>query len=127
MGTAEGVAAAVLQLKHGARDAIRARVRDMQRRRSESQPRKARTFGSVFKNPDEGPGAGALIEACGLKGHVIGGASISSVHANFIENGGSARSADVAAPVSLAPGRVRERFDVDLEHEVELLGPVVLA
>ncbi len=63
------------QLEHGARDEIRARVRDMQRRRSESQPRKARTFGSVFKNPDEGPGAGALIEACGLKGHVIGGAS----------------------------------------------------
>ena len=108
------------------RDEIRARVRELQRRRSSSQPRKARTFGSVFKNPDEGPGAGALIEACGLKGHVIGGACISSVHANFIENTGDARSADVAALVSLARRCVRERFQVDLEHEVELLGPVSL-
>jgi UDP-N-acetylenolpyruvoylglucosamine reductase len=123
----EVVASAVLQLEHGARDEIRARVRALQRLRSESQPRKARTFGSVFKNPAEGPGAGALIEACGLKGHVIGGACISSVHANFIENTGGARSADVAALVSLARGSVRERFDVDLEHEVELLGPVTLA
>src|SRR5258705_428518 len=68
----EVVALAVLQLERGVRDEIRARVREMQRQRSESQPRKARTFGSVFKNPDEGPGAGALIEACGLKGRVIG-------------------------------------------------------
>ena len=101
-------------------------VSGMQRLRSESQPRKARTFGSVFKNPDEGPGAGALIEACELKGHVIGGARISTVHANFIENTGAARSADVAALVSLARRCVRERFGVDLEHEVELLGPVSL-
>jgi UDP-N-acetylmuramate dehydrogenase len=123
----EVVAQAVLQLEHGVRDEIRERVRGMQRRRSESQPRKARTFGSVFKNPDEGPGAGALIEACGLKGRVIGGACISSVHANFIENLGGASSADVAALVSLARACVRERFDVDLEHEVELLGHVALA
>jgi UDP-N-acetylmuramate dehydrogenase len=122
----EVVAQAVLALEPGDRDEIRARVRDMQRRRSESQPRKARTFGSVFKNPDEGPGAGALIEACGLKGHVIGGACISSVHANFIENTGQATSADVAALVSLARNCVRERFQVDLQHEVELLGPVTL-
>jgi UDP-N-acetylenolpyruvoylglucosamine reductase len=111
VNTSEVVAAAVLRLEHGARDEIRARVRDMQRRRSESQPRKARTFGSVFKNPEAGPGAGALIEACGLKGHVIGTAS----------------SADVAALVSLARRCVRERFEVDLEHEVELLGPITLA
>jgi UDP-N-acetylmuramate dehydrogenase len=122
----EVVACAVLQLAPGVRDEIRARVREMQRRRSESQPRKARTFGSVFKNPDEGRGAGALIEACGLKGHVIGGARISTVHANFIENAGDARSADVAALVTLARACVRERFGVDLEHEVELLGPVTL-
>jgi UDP-N-acetylmuramate dehydrogenase len=125
--SSEVVAGAVLQLERGVRDEIRARVRDMQRRRSESQPRKARTFGSVFKNPEDGPGAGALIEACGLKGHVIGGASISSVHANFIENGGGASSDDVAALVSLARRCVRERFEVELEHEVELLGPITLA
>jgi UDP-N-acetylmuramate dehydrogenase len=125
--SSEVVARAVLRLGRGVREEIRARVREMQRRRSDSQPRKARTFGSVFKNPDEGPGAGALIEACGLKGHVIGGASISRVHANFIENAGGASSADVAALVSLARRCVRERFDVDLEHEVEVLGPIILA
>jgi UDP-N-acetylmuramate dehydrogenase len=125
--SSEVVARAVLRLEHGLREEIRARVRELQRRRSESQPRKARTFGSVFKNPDEGPGAGALIEACGLKGRVIGGAGISRVHANFIENEGGASSADVAALVSLARRCVRERFDVELEHEVELLGPIVLA
>ena len=122
----EVVAGAVLELDRGVRDEIRARVREMQRRRSESQPRKARTFGSVFKNPAEGRGAGALIEACGLKGHAIGGARISTVHANFIENAGHARSADVAALVTLARACVRERFAVDLEHEVELLGPLTL-
>jgi UDP-N-acetylmuramate dehydrogenase len=81
----------------------------------------------VFKNPEDGPGAGELIEACGLKGHIIGGACISTVHANFIENLGGARSADVAALVALARRSVHKRFDVDLEHEVELLGPVSLA
>ena len=49
------------------------------------------------------------------------------MHANFIENAGGARSADVAALVSLARRCVRERFGVELEHEVELLGPVTLA
>jgi UDP-N-acetylmuramate dehydrogenase len=123
----EVVAQAVLQLERGVREDIRQRVRELQRSRSASQPRKARTFGSVFKNPAEGPGAGALIEACGLKGHTIGGACISTVHANFIENTGGARSADVAALVALARRCVGKRFDVDLEHEVELLGPVSLA
>ena len=71
---------------------------------------------------------GRLIEACGLKGHVIGGARISPVHANFIENPGGARSADVVALIAEArAARVRERFGVELEHEVELLGPIALA
>jgi UDP-N-acetylmuramate dehydrogenase len=127
VGSGEVVAQATLRLQPDDSAHVRARVRELQRRRSESQPRKARTFGSVFKNPAVGDGAGALIEACGLKGHAIGGARISTVHANFIENAGSARSADVAALVSHARRCVRERFGIDLEHEVELLGPVTLS
>lgn len=122
----EVVAAAVLTLQAGERDVIKATVRRMQGARSDTQPRKARTFGSVFKNPDEGPGAGRLIEDAGLKGLAVGGARISPVHANFIENAGGASSADVAALIGRARREVHERFGVALEHEVQLLGPVTL-
>ena len=122
----EVVAAATLQLQPAPSAEIRARVRAMQARRSAAQPRKARTFGSVFKNPDEGPGAGQLLEACELKGFRIGGAQISTVHANFIENAGDATSADVAALIGEARRRARERFGVELEHEVELLGAITI-
>ena len=80
------MAAARLSLTAGDSAAIAATVRDMQRRRTEAQPREARTFGCVFKNPPEQLGAGQLLERCGLKGYPIGGARISPVHANFIEN-----------------------------------------
>jgi UDP-N-acetylmuramate dehydrogenase len=122
----EVVAAATLQLLAASAEVIHATVREMQARRAAAQPRKARTFGSVFKNPDEGPGAGQLLEACALKGYAIGGARISSVHANFIENVGTATSADVAALIGEARRRARERFGVDLEHEVELLGAIAI-
>jgi UDP-N-acetylenolpyruvoylglucosamine reductase len=122
----EVVAVAMLQLEPAPMERVRATVKAMQARRTAAQPRKARTFGSVFKNPDEGPGAGQLLEACGLKGHVIGGAQISTVHANFIENLGSASSADVAALIGEGRRRAREQFGVELEHEVELLGPIAI-
>jgi UDP-N-acetylenolpyruvoylglucosamine reductase len=122
----EVVAHARLTLVPAPVERIRETVRSMQSRRSESQPRKARTFGSVFKNPPDAPGAGAMIEACGLKGHVVGGARISPVHANFIENVGGARSADVASLILLARARVLQRSGLRLEHEVELLGPIAL-
>jgi UDP-N-acetylenolpyruvoylglucosamine reductase len=120
----EVVAVALLGLSPAPIERVRATVKAMQARRTAAQPRKARTFGSVFKNPDEGPGAGQLLEACGLKGHVIGGAQISTVHANFIENLGDATSADVAALIGEGRRRAREQFGVELEHEVELLGPI---
>jgi UDP-N-acetylenolpyruvoylglucosamine reductase len=122
----EVVAVALLGLSPAPMERVRATVKAMQARRTAAQPRKARTFGSVFKNPDEGPGAGQLLEACGLKGHAIGGAQISTVHANFIENLGDATSADVAALIGEGRRRAREQFGVELEHEVELLGPIVI-
>jgi UDP-N-acetylenolpyruvoylglucosamine reductase len=122
----EVVAVAMLGLSPAPMEQVRATVKAMQARRTAAQPRKARTFGSVFKNPDDGQGAGQLLEACGLKGHVIGGAQISKVHANFIENLGDATSADVAALIGEGRRRAREQFGVELEHEVELLGPIVI-
>lgn len=122
----EVVAVALLGLSPAPMEHVRATVKAMQARRSAGQPRKVRTFGSVFKNPDEGPGAGQLLEACGLKGYVIGGAQISPVHANFIENLGTASSADVAALIGEGRRRAREQFGVELEHEVELLGAIAI-
>jgi UDP-N-acetylmuramate dehydrogenase len=101
---------------------IRARVADLVAQRKATQPTNRRTFGSVFKNPPGEVGAGRILEACGLKGHRIGGARISPVHANFIENAGGATSADAVALMSEARRRARELFGVELEHEVEFVG-----
>jgi UDP-N-acetylenolpyruvoylglucosamine reductase len=121
----EVVAEAVLELAPGEPERIRATVADMQRRRRDAQPAKVRTFGSVWKNPDPERTAGRLLEECGLKGYAVGGARISPVHANFIENHDGARSADVIALMREARRRARER-GVDLEHEVQMLGPIEL-
>jgi UDP-N-acetylenolpyruvoylglucosamine reductase len=103
---------------------VKARAAELLGRRKATQPTNKRTFGSVFKNPDEGPGAGRLIEECGLKGHRIGGAQISPRHANFIENPGDATSADCIALMAEARRRVKEQFGVRLDHEVRFLGPL---
>ena len=103
---------------------IKAEVAELIARRKATQPTNKRTFGSVFKNPDHDLGAGRMLEACGLKGHRIGGAVISPMHANFIENAGGATTADALALMGEARRRAREQFGVELEHEVELLGPI---
>jgi UDP-N-acetylenolpyruvoylglucosamine reductase len=105
---------------------IRSEVTELLARRKAAQPTTKRTFGSVFKNPDGGAGAGSLIEQCGLKGFRVGGAVISERHANFIENAGGAVSADALALMVEARVRVHERFGIALEHEVRFLGPVEL-
>jgi UDP-N-acetylmuramate dehydrogenase len=122
----EVVAQVRFRLAPRAPEAIKAEVAELLARRKASQPITKRTFGSVFKNPESGPGAGRLIEQCGLKGHRIGGALISERHANFIENAGAATSADALALIVEARRRVAERFGVELEHEVRLLGPLRL-
>jgi UDP-N-acetylenolpyruvoylglucosamine reductase len=106
---------------------IKALVADLQARRKESQPTNKRTFGSVFKNPDHELGAGKMLEACGLRGHRIGGALISPRHANFIENAGGATALDALALMAEARRRAFEQFGVELEREVELVGDLELA
>jgi UDP-N-acetylenolpyruvoylglucosamine reductase len=106
---------------------IRALVAKLVAERKSTQPTNKRTFGSVFKNPSHELGAGRMLETCGLKGHRIGGAMISPMHANFIENAGGATSADALALMAEARRRARERYGVELEHEVQLLGDLELA
>lgn len=120
------VAAVELRLRPRPSEEIKAEVRELNARRKAAQPTNRRTFGSVFKNPDHELTAGRMLEACGLKGHGIGGAQISPKHANFIENAGEARTADALALMAEARRRARERFGVELRHEVELLGPIAL-
>ena len=105
---------------------IKATVRELNIRRKQAQPTNRRTFGSVFKNPEHELSAGQLLEACGLKGYQVGGARISPKHANFIENAGGATTADALALMAEARRRVRDRFGVLLEHEVQLIGPLEL-
>jgi UDP-N-acetylmuramate dehydrogenase len=118
------VAGAEFRLQPRPAEEIKATVSDMQAKRKAAQPTNKRTFGSVFKNPDHELTAGRLLEACGLKGHRIGGAQISPKHANFIENAGGASSADALALISEARRRALHQFGVRLEAEVQLLGAI---
>jgi len=104
---------------------IRAKVAAMQAARKAAQPTNRRTFGSVFKNPREDLGAGAAIEQAGLRGKLLGGAQISSKHANFIENAGNATSADALGLIRMARDHVHAKFGIELETEVQFLGPSV--
>lgn len=100
---------------------IRERIKQVQKHRRDTQPIEKRSLGSTFKNPP-GDSAGRLIEASGLKGHRVGGAEISRKHANFIVNLGGASADDVLALMAEMRERVRERFGIDLEPEVRVMG-----
>jgi UDP-N-acetylmuramate dehydrogenase len=120
------VARVTFRLRRRPRDEIKAHVRELNARRKAAQPTNRRTFGSVFKNPEHELSAGRMLDACGLRGHRIGGACISPRHANFIENAGSARSADAVALMAEARRRAFAQYGVELRHEVELLGNLSL-
>jgi UDP-N-acetylmuramate dehydrogenase len=120
------VVEAELRLRPRPPEEIRAAVRELNARRKAAQPTNRRTFGSVFKNPEHELSAGRMLEACGLKGHRIGGAQISPKHANFIENADGASTADAIALMVEARRRAHEQFGVELRHEVEFLGELEL-
>jgi UDP-N-acetylenolpyruvoylglucosamine reductase len=126
LGAGDVIAEVEYKLSPRPPEEIKQTVRDLIGQRKATQPTNKRTFGSVFKNPDHELGAGKMLEACGLKGHAIGGAIISPMHANFIENAGGATTADTLALMAEARRRAREQFGVELEHEVQLLGPIAV-
>lgn len=100
---------------------VRATVDALLARRAESQPLNVPSCGSVFKNPPSDH-AGRLIEAAGLKGERIGGAEISSIHANFIANPGGATAADVLALIDRVRERIEAASGLRLEPEVRVIG-----
>ena len=103
-------------------DEIKTAIAQFQSQRKAAQPTNKRTFGSVFENPRHELTAGRMLEACGLRAHRIGGAQISPMHANFIENAGGARSADAVALMTEARRLAHREFGVELRHEVRFLG-----
>jgi UDP-N-acetylmuramate dehydrogenase len=122
----EVVARAEFRLEPKPPEQIKGTVAELQARRKAAQPTNKRTFGSVFKNPAHELSAGRMLEACGLRGHRIGGAQISPRHANFIENAGEARATEALALMAEARRRALEEFGVELEHEVRFLGQLEL-
>jgi UDP-N-acetylenolpyruvoylglucosamine reductase len=126
LGPGEVVAKVEFRLEPRPPEEIKATISELQAVRKAAQPTNKRTFGSVFKNPEHDLSAGRMLEACGLKGHRIGGAQISPRHANFIENAGEARAVDALALMAEARRRALEEFGVELEHEVRLVGDIEL-
>ncbi|HWX45830.1 MAG TPA: UDP-N-acetylmuramate dehydrogenase [Solirubrobacteraceae bacterium] len=128
IGVQEVVARASLQLTPADPAEVKAALAELRARRHEAQPQGIKTFGSTFKNPDdpraEGRTAGLLLAEAGCNGLSVGGARFAPKHANFVENTGTATTAEIVALMAEGRGRVLERFGVALEPEVQALGPV---
>jgi UDP-N-acetylmuramate dehydrogenase len=114
------VLSAMLRLKNSSNEEVSAKISEFSERRKSTQPPGA-SMGSMFKNP-AGDHAGRLIEAAGLKGTRIGNAEISTKHGNFFINHGETKAEDVRALINLAQKTVSEKFGIELELEVELIG-----
>jgi UDP-N-acetylmuramate dehydrogenase len=115
------VVGAVLALSRGNRAAIQAEMESARAWRRATQPLAEPNCGSVFKNPPDDHAA-RLVEAAGAKGMAVGGASVSTKHANFIVAGPGATAADVRALIRAVRERVEARFGVALQLEVQLVG-----
>jgi UDP-N-acetylmuramate dehydrogenase len=130
LASQEVVARACFALQRSVVGEVKATLADMRARRRAAQPVGVKTFGSTFKNPTdqraEGRTAGQLLDEAGCRGLRIGGAGFSEKHANFVVNHGDATTADVVAVMAEGRRRVRERFGIELEPEVQTLGPVDL-
>jgi UDP-N-acetylmuramate dehydrogenase len=122
---------ATFRVSPGDATALRAAARASLAYRKRTQPLQAPSAGCVFQNPLAGRdvlpegmpwSAGALVDRAGMKGATVGGAQVSSTHANFIVNDGSATAADIRRLIDLCRARVYERFGVTLREEIVYLG-----
>ena len=110
-----------IRVQRGDAAALKARVKELDAQRKAAQP-PGRNCGSVFKNPHGENGSWWYVDQVGLRGHRIGNACFSEQHTNFIQNSGGATAADIMALIRMAQERVRERFNIELETEVFLVG-----
>ena len=118
--------AATFKLQTASRAAVEAMIAKLMRRRDATQPWRARSCGSVFKNPP-GDHAARLIEDCGLKGRAIGDAQVSEQHANFILNNAHATAREIEQLIELVRAAVMARHGVWLEPEVRIIGDATAA
>lgn len=117
--TARVILEARMELSEGDPEELLKTVKEVWIYKKNTQPLDMRNAGCVFKNP-RGMSAGALIDRAGLKGEKIGGALVSSKHANFITTEKGCTSADVKALIEKVRNAVRDQFDVELELEIEI-------
>lgn len=115
------ILAAQLSLAPAVRKTAQEKTRKLIRARIKMQDWQYPSAGSFFKNPPEGLTAGRLIDRCDLKGFRIGGAQVSSKHANFLINVDHAASSDVLELADIVRRRVYERFNIVLTPEVEVV------
>ncbi len=101
---------------------LRREARQILKLRREKFPLQVPNAGSVFRRPEGGPPPGKLIEDSGLKGTRMGGAVVSSIHANFIENTGGATSSDVMQLIDHVILRVKQASGITLKREIRQLG-----
>jgi UDP-N-acetylmuramate dehydrogenase len=115
------IVGATLVLRPGEGERVRRRYTEIWECKRKSQPLTDYSAGCVFKNPP-GRSAGQLIDQAGLKGHMIGGASVSAQHANFILAREGTRARDILALIGHIRRVVAERFGVELELEIQVWG-----
>lgn len=114
------VLSAEIRLSTATKEQVTVKIGEFGEHRKSTQPPGA-SMGSMFKNP-EGDYAGRLIEVAGLKGARIGNAEVSSLHGNFFVNHGETKAGDIRALIELVQKTVKEKLNVELELEIELVG-----
>lgn len=119
--TGDVIISAELKFKQGNKEEIEAKMAELGKRRNEKQPVNYPSAGSFFKRP-EGYFAGKLVQDAGLKGYTVGGAQVSELHSGFVINIGGATASDIIAVMKHCQKEVYDKFGVNLEPEVRILG-----